>query len=98
MFDIKNSIFKFVKAIELNPTEHKLVKNNLSKFIGNAEIVSINITEDLKYSIEIILDNNIILKNSETHKYCIYDINSEQFYMKMSKELRVGDLIAMFDK
>ena len=98
VFDIKNSIFKFVKAIELNPTEHKLVKNNLSKFIGNAEIVSINITEDLKYSIEIILDNNIILKNSETHKYCIYDINSEQFYMKMSKELRVGDLIAMFDK
>ena len=97
VFDTLDKSFKFVKAEDLDITIHKLVKNRLANFTGNAEILSISITSDNKYPIEFILDNGIVMKNSETHKYCVYNIEKDSFSMKMTKDLVKGDLISLFE-
>lgn len=89
--------FEFIKAKELDNTKHKIVKNLLRNFLGTVEIIGREEIDNDKYKIRFYLENDEVYDNTETHKYCIFDSESETFEMKESKDIQKGNLIALFE-
>jgi hypothetical protein len=97
VYDLSSKIFRFVEAQFLDKDIHKLAKSQLSDFIGTFEVAS---TCEIKgkYPIQIKFENDYVLANSKTHKYCVFDNKKQEFYMKESQYVVDGDLIALFEK
>ena len=97
IYDTVEKTFDFIIASKLDLNIHKLVKNSLSNCIGTVEVIKKELMNDKKFKIRLILENGEIYDNSETHKYCVYDEDTMEFNMIESKNINIGNLIAVFD-
>ena len=93
---LKNS-FGFITVGEINIEIHKLVKSNLGEFIGTVEVVDKIVTENIDYPNCIITEEGIY-QCSNSHKYCIFNPNNQEFFMMEASMIKMGDLICVFDK
>lgn len=97
VYDKLKEQFIFIPVSEMIPGKHTLVRNRLSSFIGCVEVVE-SYKQPGYYSECFILENGEMFQNSPEHSYCVFNSTTNEFEMKKSKFISVGDSIAIFDK
>lgn len=93
VYDKEKNKFYFEETKKLNKDKHKLVKNYLAFLESFDEIEYIDIINE---KIIIINDKKEEWEISKNNKICIFDINSNQFVMKNSNDLKKGDILSKF--
>lgn len=83
VYDLKEKLFKFVRADELTAGRHKLVKNKLSTVCMFMRIIDTVSKQD---NIIISCDDDVIV-STESHKFAIFDIDDQKFKMIFANEL-----------
>jgi len=87
--------FKTVDLIDIK--YDNLVRSNLGNFIGTLEVADFFTIDNEEYPNQVFLEDGSYYQFSNSHKYCIYDINTKSFNMKLGKNAVKGDLFCLFD-
>lgn len=95
-FNKNNKAFSFKKIADIDTSVDFLVKSHLGGFIGTLAIDDKILTNDPQYPNMIVLEDGTCYQSTDLHKYCIYDNNNYNFYMKQASDIIVGDLICVF--
>jgi hypothetical protein len=97
VFDIEKNDFIFISVGDINTKKHRLVKSMLGEFIGNVEVIDKIYDENHAFP-NLIVTEEGIYQCTDDHKYCIFDTNDQSFSMRNSSDIKIGDLMCVFDK
>lgn len=99
VYDKNEKKFTFISVADIDIKIHSLVKSNLGDFIGNLEVTDKFISEDNKeYPNCLTLEDGSFYQCSNNHSYCIFDRDIQNFEMKLASDIKVGDLICIFNQ
>ena len=96
IFDKIANKFYFKKVSDLDLNTDCLVKSHLGNFMGTLEVIDKVLSGNIEYPNIIELEDGTRFQYSNSHKYCIFDVNKSEFRMVQSFDIIKGDLICVF--
>jgi hypothetical protein len=96
VYDSEKDSYYFEETQNLDKSKHRLVKNYLAFLEGFVKIEEIYEIDDEKYDRKIILSSGEYQVSTNSHKFCIFDAEIQEFVMREAKDLSKGDLISCF--
>lgn len=97
VFNSDESVFEFISVNNIDIRKHRLVRSILGEFIGNVEVIDKIYDKESSFP-NLIITEDGIYQCTDNHKFCTFDTSFQSFYMKESSEIKIGDLICVFDK